>query len=115
MNWRNLFKSARAVLQVTAISLLYSSIFTSPARSAEKVFLDYGFIGRSVPTTSLEAFAQNGTLDAELAPYLSDVSLEEQQSLQRLLGTPLTSLSPEMAETVGNPFVLSQWLYSPIG
>ncbi|MGD1866973.1 MAG: alpha/beta hydrolase [Phormidesmis sp.] len=115
MNWKDLFNSACTVLQVTAISLLYSSLFTSPARSAEKVFLDYGFIGRSVPTTSLEAFAQNGTLDAELAPYLSDVSLEEQQSLQRLLGTPLTSLSPEMAETVGNPFVLSQWLYSPIG
>ncbi|MEM6867109.1 MAG: alpha/beta hydrolase, partial [Cyanobacteria bacterium P01_C01_bin.121] len=41
-----------------------------PARSADNIYLDYGPFGRVLPTTSLESFAENGTIDDELAPYL---------------------------------------------
>lgn len=64
----NLLKSARSLLQVTAISMLPSGILASPAHSAEMVFLDYGFIVRSVPTTSLETFAQAYVETNSVAP-----------------------------------------------
>ncbi|MEN8443416.1 MAG: alpha/beta hydrolase [Cyanobacteria bacterium J06555_13] len=101
-------------MPAAALSLFSGIAITLPAHPAEEVFLDYGFIGRSIPVTSLEAFAENGTIDDELAPYFSDIPSEQQQSLHSLLSTPLASLSPEV-EASSDPFTLSQWLYSPIG
>ncbi|MEM6869371.1 MAG: alpha/beta hydrolase, partial [Cyanobacteria bacterium P01_C01_bin.121] len=93
-----------------------SCVATSlPARSADNIYLDYGPFGRVLPTTSLESFAENGTIDDELAPYLKRLSLEQQQKFQQVLGTPMPELGPEIPEQIGSPFALSQWLYSPIG
>ncbi len=113
-------------LAQTIVIGLASSLATAlPVRSAETIYLDYGPLGRSLPTTSLEAFAQTGTIDPALAPYLQNLSPEALQQFQRILQTPLSalgashsessSLTPSDLEMLSDPVVLSQWLYSPIG
>ncbi|MEM1242967.1 MAG: alpha/beta hydrolase, partial [Cyanobacteria bacterium P01_H01_bin.26] len=87
---------------------------TLPVRSAEELYFDYGVLGRQISVSSLETFATDGTIDDELAPYLNETSLENRRELQRILSTPLMNLNG-MPEQIGDPFMLSQWLYSPIG
>ena len=108
-------KFIRRLLQTTAISLLSGIVATLPARSADKIYFDYGPFGRSLPVSSLEAFAEDGTIDADLAPYINRLPADRQQDFQRFLSTPLHSLSPNIPEEMGDPFALSQWLYTPIG
>ena len=108
-------QSMRRLVQAMALSVLSGMIVTLPVRSADKLYFDYGVLGRQISVSSLETFAIDGTIDAELAPYLDEISLEKRLELQRILSTPLVSLSNDMPEQIGDPFVLSQWLYSPIG
>ena len=103
------------LLTTTTLLLISGITSTVPAHSAETVYLDAGFFGRSLPVSSLEAFAEDGTIDAELAPYLADLSPESRERFQAILSTPLSSLSAEIPEQIRDPFALSQWLYSPIG
>jgi predicted dienelactone hydrolase len=105
----------RQILQTIAISLASGIVATLPARSAEEIYFDYGLFGRSLPVSSLEAFAQNGTVDENLAPYLNRLPAERQQDFQRLLSTPLPALGPDIPEEIGDPFALSQWLYTTTG
>ncbi|MEL7356704.1 MAG: alpha/beta hydrolase [Cyanobacteria bacterium J06560_6] len=86
-----------------------------PARAADEIYFDFGPFSRSLSTASLEAFAEEGAINADLAPYLKRVPPSKQQGLQRLLGTPLSSLSPNIPDNLLDPFVISQWLYSPMG
>jgi len=90
-------------------------IATLPARSAEKIYFDYGPFGRVLSTSSLESFAEDGTVDDELAPYLNLLPPEKHEEFQRILSTPLTSLSVGVPEEIGDHSFLAQWLYSPIG
>lgn len=116
MHFRQVYpKSIQQLLHIAVVCALSGMTTTLPARSAEKIYFDYGFLGRVLPTSSLEAFAEDGTVDAELAPYLNDMSPASQQEFQRILSTPLPSLSLGIPEQIGNPVVLSQWLHSPIG
>ena len=108
-------KSLKRLLQTAAISLLSGLAATLPARSANTIYFDYGPFGRSLPLASLEIFAEDGIVDDELAPYLSTLPPARQAELQRLLNTPLSSLSPNIPAPLEDPFVLSQWLYAPIG
>lgn len=103
------------LLRATVLGLLSGAIATLPARSADEIYFDYGPFSRSLATSSLEAFAENGTIDVGLARYLRHVPPERQQDFQQVLATPLSSLSSGIPEHLSDPFVLSQWLYSPIG
>ncbi|MEO1300575.1 MAG: alpha/beta hydrolase [Cyanobacteria bacterium J06636_16] len=71
------------LLQTTAVSVLSGVIAALPALSAEKIYFDYDPFGRSLPVSSLEAFVENGTIDADLAPYLDLVPPDKQQEFQR--------------------------------
>ena len=112
-------KLVRRALQTfaltAALSLPAGITKPLPVYSADEFFLDYGFIGRSIPTSSLEQFAHTGQVDKDLAPYLGDLSLANQQNLQTLLSTPLSNFSADLPEPLSDPFMLSQWLHSPIG
>lgn len=109
-------KRSLGVFAITAAINLPATIATAlPARSADTIFLDYGFLGRSIPVASLERYAQEGYVDDSLAPYLCDLSPEEKQTLERVLNTRLSDLSSDVPEVLSDPFMLSQWLYSPIG
>lgn len=108
-------KVMRRLVQATALGVLSGMMVTLPVRSAEDLYFDYGVLGRQISVSSLETFATHGTIDDELAPYLDEISPENRQELQRILSTPLVKLSDGIPEQIGDPFVLSQWLYSPIG
>jgi predicted dienelactone hydrolase len=110
-----LLPSISQLLQATVIGVLSGVISTLPARAAEEIHFDFGPFSRSLSTVSLEAFTEDGTIDAELAPYLKLVPPDKQPGLRRLLGTPLSSLSPDIPEDLIDPFVISQWSYSPMG
>lgn len=108
-------KVIRRLARATALGLLSGIMVTLPARSADDLYLDYGILGRQISVSSLERFAQDGTIDAELSPYLDRISPENRQKFQRILSTPFVALSNGIPEQIDDPFVLSQWLYSPIG
>lgn len=103
------------LLHTVAVSLLSGMAAALPARSADNIYLDYDPLGRVIPVSSLETFAEDGTIDDDLAPYIERLSLEKRQRFQQVLSTPLSQLNVDIPEQVSNPFALSQWLYSPIG
>ena len=103
------------LLQTAAISLGAGLLATLPARSADTIYFDYGPFGRSLPTASLETFAEEGIVDENLEPYLELVPPDRRQQFQQTLSTPLSELSADVPELVSDPFVISQWLYAPIG
>ncbi len=110
-----LFPSTHQLLNSTAISILSGLIALLPARAADEIHFDFGPFSRSLSVESLEAFVEEGTIDTDLARYLRLVPPERHQDLRRILGTPLSSLSPDIPDNLLDPFVISQWLYSPMG
>ncbi|MEO1095093.1 MAG: alpha/beta hydrolase [Cyanobacteria bacterium J06638_28] len=108
-------KPFKQLLQTTAIAILSGLAAAVPARSADAIFFDYGLFGRSLPVSSLETFIENGTVDADLAPYLELIPADKQQQFRQDLSTPVTALGADIPVDVSNPFVLSQLLYTPIG
>lgn len=108
-------KFVRRLLEAAATALTSSMVITLPVISAEKIYFDYGYLGRAISTSSLEAFVENGTVDGELAPYLSSMSDSDRQGLQQLLSTPLLTSDTNAFGKLSHPFVVSQWLQSPIG
>jgi hypothetical protein len=103
------------LMHSTAISILSGLITLLPARAADEIYFDFGPFSRSLSVASLEAFVEEGTIDTDLARYLRLVPPERQQDLRRILGTPLSSLSPDIPDNLLEPFAVSQWLYSPMG
>ena len=108
-------KSIQQILQTTALGLLSGIVASLPVQAADEIYLDYGPFGRVIPASSIEAFAEDGTVDDELAPFIDAIPSERQPDFQRVLSTPLELLSSGIPEQVSDPFILSQWLYSPIG
>ncbi|MEM0978988.1 MAG: alpha/beta hydrolase, partial [Cyanobacteria bacterium P01_H01_bin.58] len=113
--WNQGITSAHRLLQTATLGLLSGLATALPARSAENIYFDYGHFGRVLPVSSLEKFAADGTVDANLAAYVDGLSPAAQARFQTLLSTPITALGPEVPEEIGDPFSLSQWLYTPIG
>ena len=106
--------------QLNFIRLLFLSIFTfflvtRPSHAAREVYLDYGFASRSLPISTLEDYAQSGELDPELRDYISRFSHFSEEQVRHMLNTPLSNLNPNVPLQINDSFVLSQWLYSPIG
>ncbi|MEO1684227.1 MAG: alpha/beta hydrolase [Cyanobacteria bacterium J06631_12] len=95
--------------------LVYEASIALPAQSADTIYLDHNFFGRALPVSSLELFAETGNVDDELAPYLTGLSSSEKAGLQQLLSTTLPSSGTDSFPNMSDPFVLSQWLHSPIG
>ena len=59
-------KSAGLALIATAMGLFAGIMATLPAKSADTLYFDYGIFGRTLSVSSLETFAQEGTVDDEL-------------------------------------------------
>lgn len=100
---------------ILSVCLVCKALITLPAQSAETIHLDYNFFGRTFPVSSLERFAENGSIDDELAPYLNGLSSVEKDGLRQLLSTPLPSSETDSFPNMSDPFALSQWLHSPMG
>jgi hypothetical protein len=58
-----------------------------PGWAAERVYLDFRLLSRSVSTESLVNLAETGTIDEELAPYLRRLTSEQQQAVRTALMT----------------------------
>ncbi len=75
------------------------------AEAAERIAIQFGYLGRSIPVSSLEAFATDGTIDLSLRWYLRNVSPDVQSNIRQAL-TASRDISPSE---------LSQLLHTPIG
>lgn len=76
-----------------------------PLRAAESVVLKFGLFSRSIPTESLVTFAETGTVNPQLAPFLRRLNPAQQQGLR-------AALSRGRAVNV---VPISQWFNSPMG
>ncbi|BAU11210.1 putative dienelactone hydrolase [Leptolyngbya sp. NIES-3755] len=79
--------------------------FSRPVLSAERVFLSYGILERSISVSALERYARTGELDSDLYVYSQYISPQQLQTLRRAL---LTRASID-------PIAVSQFLYTQQG
>ncbi|MBD1824204.1 alpha/beta hydrolase [Cyanobacteria bacterium FACHB-DQ100] len=81
------------------------SVVSRPVWGAERVFLTYGILERSISVSSLEAYASTGTLDSDLYVYSQYVTPEQLQTLRKALLTRADL----------TPIAVSQFLYTQQG
>ena len=100
-------KPWQRILGIVSLLLpIYLPIYAlRPAIGAEQIYLSYGLLERSIPIPSLEAFAETGKVDNQLAAYADRVSPEQlarfRQVLQSQIPLDVVTVSP--------------FLYTPIG
>jgi predicted dienelactone hydrolase len=76
-----------------------------PTQAAQRIYVSYGILERSIPVTSLEEYALNGKVDENLIVYAQYAGEAELKQLRDVL----------LARAELSPVVLSQFLYSPQG
>lgn len=86
-------------------SLISIGAVNLPAKGAERLYLSYGVLERSVSVTALEDYARSGKLDQDLYVYSQYASAEQLATLRSAL-TTRASLPP---------VAVSQFLYTPQG
>ncbi|WP_204140074.1 alpha/beta hydrolase [Halomicronema sp. CCY15110] len=95
---------APAMLRILSATVMGIAIAT-PSFGAEQVKFRVGFFSRTLPVASLVTFAEDGTVDEHLSPFLGNLDDETLTTLQMAL---VTSRSED-------PIAFSQKLYSPMG
>ncbi|MFZ4675140.1 MAG: alpha/beta hydrolase [Nodosilinea sp.] len=76
-----------------------------PGRASDNVVFDLGTFSRSISVESLETFAQTGTVDQQLEPFLRRLSPAQLDNLRLALNTSKSI----------NVVPVSQWFNSPMG
>lgn len=76
-----------------------------PGQAAEKVYVTYGILERSVTVAALEAYARDGTMDENIAVYAQYGDPTDLEQIRNVLKSR-ADLSP---------IALAQFLYSPQG
>lgn len=109
------FKITQRLAIALSMCLTCKASVALQAHAAHTIHLDHNFFGRTIPVSSLERFAETGIIDDELAPYLNGLSAQEKIGFQQLLSTPLPSSGTDSFPNLSDPFLISQWLQSPIG
>ncbi|MGP1383286.1 MAG: alpha/beta fold hydrolase [Thainema sp.] len=80
-------------------------LMARPAQSAERIYVTYGIIRRSMPLESLEQYAADGTIDTELDDFTRYVSDEQLEQLRLAL----------TAEAEISEVAIAQFFYTPQG
>ena len=93
--WTGLFLSAIGCLVTLPTSV----------RAAERVYVSYGILERSIPVSSLEAYAKDGTIDDDLAVYAQYGDAKQLKQLKSVL----------IARADVDLIAVSQFLYTPQG
>ncbi len=88
-----------------ALLLALPTLIALPVKAAERIFFSFGLLERSVSVASLEAFAEDGRVNSDLAGFLRFLRPEQQQEL----GTALTTTHQL------DPVTISQGSYEPMG
>lgn len=76
-----------------------------PAVGAERIYISYGALERTIPVASLEAYANQGKIDENIAAYARYVGPQKLAQLRRFL----------LARINLTPVAVSQFFYTPIG
>ncbi len=79
-----------------ALGILSGLLNIMPVQAAEKLLLTYGPLKLTLPVSSLENFAKDGSIDESLALYLKNLTPAEQTEFRELL-TKKIPLDPVMA------------------
>ncbi len=82
-----------------------SGLLCQPARATETLSFSYGPLIRSLKISSLETFADNGTIEDDLAFFLAAVKPEQYPLLRQVL----------TSKTEVNPLIVSRFFNSHIG
>ena len=77
-----MFKAKAALF---CLGFLSVGLISIPVKAAEKIFFSYGPLMFPLKVESLEIFAQNGTINDDLAFYLSRVSPEKREAFREAL------------------------------
>ena len=86
-------------------SLIPAALLTRPALSAERLYLSYGVLERSISVAALEAYAKTGELDSDLRVYSQYVDAQRLAALRKAL----------VVRADVTPIAVSQFLYTPQG
>lgn len=78
---------------------------TLPATAADRVYVTYSILERSIPVASLETYARTGKIDENLDVYAQYAKPAELRQLRNVL----------LAKAKVDPVAVSQFLYSPQG
>lgn len=83
-----------------------SAVLTAlPAKAAEKIYFSYGILERSVSVASLEDYAEDGTVNSDLAFFLHFLSSDVRNEFRTVLQTSYQL----------SPVIVSQSFYEPMG
>lgn len=92
--------------KLIGLSLLpWSLLAAQPSLSAERIYLSYGLLGRSVAIKELEIYARTGEITGDLALYAQYAGPARLAQLREALLTPIGF----------DAVAVSQFLYSPQG
>ncbi|MCY7406499.1 MAG: alpha/beta hydrolase [Alkalinema sp. CAN_BIN05] len=101
-----LFPQIFPQLALTTIAAVTALITTTPAaQAADRIYVTYGLLERSIGFDALENFAKTGEVDDDLFVYTSYVSPAQRQEFRSILQTKADV----------SPVAISQFLYSPQG
>ena len=102
------FRKLPAQLGIALLNLgllLTPVMISSPARSAEQIYISYGPLEFSLPIASLELYAKEGKIDRELAFYAGYLNPKQLEQLRKVL----------TARADVTPVAIAQFLYSRQG
>ncbi|AFY67157.1 alpha/beta hydrolase [Geitlerinema sp. PCC 7407] len=92
--------------QLISLGLLpWSLLAAQPSLGAERIYLSYGLLGRSITIKELEIYARTGEITGDLALYGQYAGPERLAQLREVLLTPIGF----------DAVAVSQFLYSPQG
>lgn len=95
----------RRYSRLFGVALSVALLQAGPMLAAERIFLSFLFLERSIPVRDLEIYAKEGRKSQALAPYLGYFTSEQQTQLRASLQERLPL----------NAVAVSQFLYTPVG
>lgn len=87
------------------LALAVTALQAGPLLAAERIFISFKFLERSIPVKDLEIYAKEGRASRELAPYLGYFGSDQQTQLRASLQERLNL----------DAVAVSQFLYTPVG
>ena len=99
------FNWIRQSFKLLGWSLIPAVVLTRPAVSAERLYVSYGVLERSISVAALEAFVRKGELDSDLFVYSQYADAKRLADLRQAL----------VVRADLTPIAVSQFLYTPQG
>ncbi len=95
--------SKLSIAMMLCLGSLFSPLKEDSAKATQRIAMQFGFVGRSIPVSSLEAFAEDGTIDESLRWYLRGVTPEIREELRTALTASREINSSEFSQLLHTP------------